>query len=296
MANSFLEGISTGEAQQDKIRERSDNPFNVILGRFDEAEARRYKEGEVSRKEEAELKKALMVLQYQSNYDKELAKIKEEESRKTELEKQEGEITSTERLIKSFGGNVPRGTTAKVGAFNIPINPEYTEGESQILNYADTLAQDIDEMVGILKSPKSKEAQLTSKIPSIFGLTPEAGGSASGQQFKLLNQRIGQSILYMKTGKQINEQEYRRFKDMLAKFSRKDELDIENMQKFKGEMERVSGRIKGGTLWDEKQKKFTGGEQQSAKTKAQRANEVAQTNPNLTREQIIQKVNQEFGQ
>jgi len=219
MADSnFNRGVQTGYETQG-------NPFSAIMKQVDEAQARKL----ADQKDLRELQNLFLQLGKKYEYDKALKEQEGEQDIKKEkykagleLEKQKQGMDYFSSLMGGKNGesNFPPGSTYSQdvgsGKINMPLNREYTEGETQTLNYADTLKTDIDEMIGLLKSPKSKEAQLTSKIPSIFGLTPEAGGNISGQQFKLLNQRIGQSLLYMKTGKQINEQEYRRFKVFIS--------------------------------------------------------------------------------
>lgn len=74
--NPFVEGITAAKEQSQQ------NPFNLILGRFQEAQARRYKEDSERKKEEAELTKALMQLRFERDYNMELQKIKAEGERK----------------------------------------------------------------------------------------------------------------------------------------------------------------------------------------------------------------------
>ena len=92
MSDSFAQGaIAAQEANKG-------NPFNQILGAFQNAQARRYAEDSQRKKEEADLSKALMTLSYQKNYENELMKAKAEEERKQILLKgqAEGKIAPTE--------------------------------------------------------------------------------------------------------------------------------------------------------------------------------------------------------
>ncbi|MDI6732315.1 MAG: hypothetical protein QME16_00080 [Planctomycetota bacterium] len=101
MASPFVEGIEAGRRQSEG------NPFNVILGRFREAQARRYQEDKERKKEEAELQKTLTGLQYEYNYRKELEKIQTEEANKREFGKAilGGELTKIpSRQISSIAG------------------------------------------------------------------------------------------------------------------------------------------------------------------------------------------------
>ena len=88
----FAQGVIAGNEQQ------KSNPFNLILGKFQEAQARRYKEDMDRHKEEAELSKALQVLSYQKTYEGELAKEKAKEEKQNILLKgqAEGKIQPTD--------------------------------------------------------------------------------------------------------------------------------------------------------------------------------------------------------
>ena len=92
MATPFTTGMQAGTEQSERR-----NPFNIILSRFNEAQARRYKEDSERKKEEAELKKTLMQLSYQKDYETELVKAKAEEERETGLLEslRKGEVTQT---------------------------------------------------------------------------------------------------------------------------------------------------------------------------------------------------------
>lgn len=79
MANDFAQGVLAG-AEVNKS-----NPFNVVGARVREAMARKIKERQEEDKDLKDLNKALQVLSYQHNYQKELEKIKAEEERKTKF-------------------------------------------------------------------------------------------------------------------------------------------------------------------------------------------------------------------
>lgn len=93
---SFFESMARTQAAS---QER--NPFNVILSRFSEAQARRYKEDQDRKKEEADLSKSLQILNKDYLYKQELAKVEEEEKRKTAS--LESELTSGRESKKQFG-------------------------------------------------------------------------------------------------------------------------------------------------------------------------------------------------
>jgi hypothetical protein len=240
----LVEAIRTGK--------EGTSPLSGIINSLD----RQQKERMEREKQELESKHQKQLETHKALLD--IFKSKQEA--KSKIESQKETFKGLEQYLGDKNGEgLPEGVSIKIGDVTLTgkAPKKYGETESQTLNYADTLSQDIDEIISILDDPESKKAQFTSMIPSILGITPEAFGNIKGQAFKLLNQRISQSLIYMRSGKQINKEEYLRFKDMLAKFSRADTLDKENMNKLKEEMARVSGRIKEGKLWDEKEKKFT---------------------------------------
>jgi len=88
--SDFVQGAMAG-AEVNKS-----NPFNAILSSFKEAQARRYKEDQTRKVEEAELQKSLMLLQYKNNYDTALAKETETEKRKSGLLEQQTKGVVTE--------------------------------------------------------------------------------------------------------------------------------------------------------------------------------------------------------
>lgn len=89
MSNEFV----TGALAAQEVNKQ--NPFNVIMNRFDEAFARKMKERQAEDADLRDLKKTFLGLQYKHNYDTELVKIQEEEKRKTGLLESErkGEIS-----------------------------------------------------------------------------------------------------------------------------------------------------------------------------------------------------------
>ena len=93
MANEFFTGVEAAERQNER------NPFNIILNRFQEAQARRYKEDKERKTEEFELNKALQVLNKDYLYKQELEKAKSEEERKTKASEREAELAGTQKLI-----------------------------------------------------------------------------------------------------------------------------------------------------------------------------------------------------
>jgi len=114
--SDFAQGAAVG------LEANKQNPFNLILKSFNEAQARRHKEDTERKKEEAELSKALMVLQYKDNYDRALGKEKAKEEKEKisfgEVEKRKSGLLESIRKGEvqeappesEIGGNVFEGT------------------------------------------------------------------------------------------------------------------------------------------------------------------------------------------
>lgn len=108
--SDFAQGAAVG------LEANKQNPFNAILSSFQSAQARRYKEDAERKKEEAELSKALMVLQYKDNYDRAL----EKEKAKAEKEKfalEAGEKRKNILLEGQAGGKIAPTTETGAGTF-----------------------------------------------------------------------------------------------------------------------------------------------------------------------------------
>ena len=105
----FAQGVIAGNEQQ------KSNPFNLILGKFQEAQARRYSEDMMRHKEEADLSKALQVLSYQKTYEGELAKEKAKEEKQNILLKgqAEGKIQPTDETGAGTFEGTPFGATGQ---------------------------------------------------------------------------------------------------------------------------------------------------------------------------------------
>ena len=259
MANPFTEGMATATEVSEKR-----NPFSAISKRIDEAIARRAKTRDAEDADIRDLKKSMFVLRYKHDYDKELEKIKGEE----EIKKQEAGITQTQKLIESFRGggqNLPPGTTAKVGNLTIPVNREFTEGESKTLSQAGSVIKQAEELKSILQgemeSNKSGKKTGNVKFEALF---PFQVGSKEAQNYKLVLDDMSDRILRLRSGAQINEREYQRLRKLLPRFGRYHEVDIKQLDKFLEEFTAIEGRIEGGATWDKKQNKFIGGQEQQA--------------------------------
>lgn len=182
MPDAFSTGVLSGQEAN------KNNPFSLILGKFQESQARRYKEDSDRKKEEAALSKALQVLSYQKNYETELMKAKAEEERKTETMKQESEATNIQNLIKSFGmggggqgNNLPPGSTYSKGGFTIPLSPDTAdkkfaiEQEEKIKQQEERSKFVKDSTIDTLKTIQEVEKGI--KNFGVFGSIPSIPGT-----------------------------------------------------------------------------------------------------------------------
>lgn len=86
------------------------------------------------------------------------------------------------------------------------------------------------------------------------------------QDFKLTRADLSDRILRLRSGAQINEQEFKRLSQLLPSAMRYDEIDIQKLTDFENEFSKVADRINKGYIWDGKQFSLPGGNvlQQSA--------------------------------
>lgn len=169
--NSFSEGFVRGQEISEKR-----NPFNVILSRFQEAQARRYAEDKERRKEESELQNALIELNKRDIYETEFMKATEEEKRKTKAFESGEETTRQQTLLKAFGlieepdgldkardisdiaSKIPEGVTLDLGeGLKIAGKPKVpAKGELEMLDLS-----------------KDEERELANKLRKQYGFSPK---------------------------------------------------------------------------------------------------------------------------
>jgi hypothetical protein len=175
-----------------------------------------------------------------------------------------------------MGGNLPPGTTFSMGGLTMPLNRKYTEGESKTLSQANAFVKDLTELRDMYKNKKATlGAQLVGsstaalqQVPLIgkqlsgiaMGLGGIGQGGESRQNYSDLIGNVSERFLRLRSGAQINEQEYGRFMRMMPSLMRNDKLDVKQLDRFISEFSELSGRIESGALWDKKSKKFVGGQ------------------------------------
>lgn len=179
------------------------------------------------------------------------------EKTKLEIEQLKAQNKFLEMIGKKDGGfegsDLPPGTSMKVAGMNIPVNRKFTEGEIKSLSTADALNTEIASLKGLLNAdidkPLYEQAQFTGSLP--FGAFQE-----KGQEFKLLKNSIGERLLRLRSGAQINEKEYQRFRKLLPSIFRSDKLDIDQLNRFEKEFDSIKGRILSGATYDRDKKNF----------------------------------------
>ena len=115
-----------------------------------------------------------------------------------------------------------------------------TDGESKAIGYANTMQKDLDYLKG--KIGTADEWQ---------GYLPFGAFQSGGQSFKDSLGSVSNLLLYLRSGAQINEQEYRRLKKNLPSLTGRDDVDLKKIERFQAEFEGVKDRIKYGTLNEE---------------------------------------------
>ena len=108
--SDFAESMATAQEASQKR-----NPFGVILNSWNKAQSRRYEEDAARKKEEAELKNALISLGAKAEYDKAMEEEKGKGERKTGLLEslRKGEITETTETEQGTFEGTPFGVVGK---------------------------------------------------------------------------------------------------------------------------------------------------------------------------------------
>ena len=178
--------------------------------------------------------------------------------------------------------NFPPGSTFSLGGVTIPLNRKYSETESKSLSGAGALLKDLSELKGMFeKGSATGGAQLTggasmglSNLPligaplsaAVMGFGGILKGGENRQNYSDLLRNVANRLLYLRSGAQINEQEYKRFVAQLPALMRNDKLDKKQLNRFIEEFSALRGRIESGAQWDSKQKSFIGGKEPENKT------------------------------
>lgn len=113
---------------------------------------------------------------------------------------------------------------------------EYTPMEAKGISQAESLIGKIAR----LKDMVGTNAENTSYLPYALG-------SKSGQMFQSLKKDISNTLLYLRSGAQINEQEFKRLNSQLPQIFRRSEVDKDQLDRFTEEFSGTLERMKFGT-------------------------------------------------
>lgn len=143
------------------------------------------------------------------------------------------------------GGDFPPGTSLGPTGITMPLNREYTQEEAKMLTTSEMLGKELRQLSTLLKAnPNAKLA----------GSLGPKGLGEEGQKYNLLKHMIGERLLRLRSGAQINEAEYARFMGLLPSVFRKTSIDLEALDSFIDEFTATQGRITGGSAYDSESK------------------------------------------
>jgi hypothetical protein len=176
--------------------------------------------------------------------------------------------------------DLPPGASFSGGGLNIPLNRKFTDSEVKNLSTANALVKDITDLKNIVKADAGKNPLQKSQFlgSGIFTLGPFEGAGKGGQAFALAKKSVGERLLRLRSGAQINEKEFQRFMAQLPSIFRDDGLDLKQLQRFEEEFNEISGRIEKGSLFNPKSNNFDISEDDIQET--MRAN-------NMSREEVL---------
>lgn len=112
-----------------------------------------------------------------------------------------------------------------------------TGEENKAIGYANSLNKDLDYMKGKIGSNDE-----------LFSYAPFGAFQEGAQSFKDSLQAVSNVLLYLRSGAQINEQEYRRLRKNLPSLTGRAEVDKRKIERFQAEFNGIKDRIKYGTL------------------------------------------------
>jgi hypothetical protein len=245
---SFTTGVESGKGVS--------NPFGIILREIGGAQKRRIEEDKTRKKEEESLVRALEILDRKQQDALELEEKKQEGAIELQKIKNTSGVGDIQAFIQALSGgsNIPPGTNLSVqgpggSKVTLPLNRKFTGEEVKSLSTADQLTSEIGDLKSLIQSDKGVSAQFLGSLP--FG-----AGTEQGQSFSLLKNSIGERLLRLRSGAQINEKEYQRFRKLLPSIFRKDKLDLKQLGRFEDEFNSIKGRILSGAKFDKDKSEF----------------------------------------
>jgi len=164
-------------------------------------------------------------------------------------------VYSWNPLTQAFGqeATVPKGsvvrntTTPEDLATKYSIRNRFespTEGEVSKKTIAEGMVGRIQELkMALGDTDEFSGTKIKAALP--FGVF-----NKKAQRFASVQQALADDLLRLKSGAQINEQEYKRLSRLLTKPWRFDEVDIQNLTDFENQFSKLSDRINRGYIWD----------------------------------------------
>jgi hypothetical protein len=150
---------------------------------------------------------------------------------------------------------INRRITSRQGVKEEPISKpkELTEGEVKTSTGAEEVLSEIDELKNIIQG---EPAESGASVP-FLGSSAQAQGvkipfvapygiSEKGQEYRTVRESINNRLLYLRSGAQINDKEYQRLSGMLPMLFRSDKVDLQQLDRFKSEFEKILQRIQSG--------------------------------------------------
>lgn len=172
------------------------------------------------------------------------------------------------------------GSSVSPTGFNFPLVRKYGQSEYKDLASAEALTEGVRDLKRQVsedtEKPFFEKAQFLGG--DLFNWGPLRGITEKGQDFAMTKKDVGERILRLRSGAQINEREYKRFMDLLPTLFRGDKLDIKQLERFENEFEGIKGRIQQGSLWNPQTKNFDINEDDIQTTMKEN---------NMTREQVL---------
>jgi hypothetical protein len=117
---------------------------------------------------------------------------------------------------------------------------------------AEASTKQIDDLIASLKQPSQINGKPNPSAPNKFmgGLTGplemlQGTQNKGTQDYGLIRRDFSDRLLRLRSGAQINEQEYKRLMNMLPQWWRNTDSDVEQLNKFKTEYQNLMSRLSG---------------------------------------------------
>ena len=123
--------------------------------------------------------------------------------------------------------------------------PKLTDTESQKYENAESINIQLQDLKSIIQEDATKGIGVSlqkAQFPVVGAFTEQ------GQRYRLIRGDISDRLLRMRSGAQINEQEFKRLNQLLPRIFRRENIDLEQLNKFEREFSRIQERIRSGRV------------------------------------------------